>query len=282
MKTRLIKALLPWTTVLLLLSVACSTQAPTEVATTEPPAAPPVTNTPKPPSPTPTEEPPSPTPTEVPPSPTATEVPPTPTDTPVPAPSKPGDVYYKAAFSTPLEGWDYFQVDSRNFKIVDADPANYKESVNKDRYRVQFEKTFIYLYLIYKDQSPADVHIDATVENLGKNNNNVSLICRYSDLGWYEFNIANNGKYNILRYEQKSKDYLLVYSGGSKDIVMGQGVNQYGAVCKGSELILYINGVETRKVTDKYLKEGYSGVSFSSFNTLPIILELVDFTISFP
>jgi hypothetical protein len=46
-----------------------------------------------------------------------------------------------------------------------------------------------------------DVRIDARVINRGVNNNNVSLVCRYTDSGWYEFNIANNGLYWIYAAE---------------------------------------------------------------------------------
>jgi len=38
----------------------------------------------------------------------------------------------------------------------------------------------------------------------GTNNNNISLSVRYSDEGWYEFNIANNGLYDIFMDEKRT------------------------------------------------------------------------------
>jgi hypothetical protein len=110
------------------------------------------------------------------------------------------------------------------------------------------------------------------------------LICRYSDdLGWYEFNIANNGTYTILWYDNVSlKDYKLLFSGGSNLIKMGKDVNEYTAICNKDKLTLGINGVEVRTVTDKSLKEGLTGISVSSFDVLPIIAEFDYFGVSVP
>jgi len=54
----------------------------------------------------------------------------------------------------------------------------------------------------------------SAADNAGKNNNNVSLVCRYDDTDetWYEFSIANNGLYWIYAYDD---GYNLIANGGS-------------------------------------------------------------------
>jgi hypothetical protein len=126
------------------------------------------------------------------------------------------------------------------------------------------------------------VRIDTTAENLGLNNNNVSLFCRYSDSGWYEFNIANNGEFWIYFYDTAIDDYKLLWSGGSNAIRMGKDINDYTAFCVGNQLSLYINGVEAKTVSDRNLRSGLVGLSVSSFNVTPITVEFDYFGVSAP
>jgi S1-C subfamily serine protease len=129
-------------------------------------------------------------------------------------------------------------------------------------------------YLINDQIEMTDVRIDVSVENRGVNQNNVSLICRYEDgVGWYEFNIANDGTWTILRFDEVNNSYAALYTGGSLNINMGKDVNEYTAVCSGSELTLYINGVHTRTVNDRTLRTGLVGISASSFDQTPVLLE---------
>lgn len=136
---------------------------------------------------------------------------------------------------------------------------------------------------MYNDYTFTDVRLDTSAENLGRNNNNISLICRESDAGWYEFNVYNNGNYDILYYDDLVKhDYVTIYSGASTAINMGKAVNKYTAICSGDQLVLGINGVEVRRVKHKDLKSGRVGFGVSSFNVLPIIVEFDYFSASVP
>jgi hypothetical protein len=141
------------------------------------------------------------------------------------------------------------------------------------------------VYVLYDEYYYSDVRIDVQAENLGKNTNNVSLICNYSDrFGWYEFNITNGGMYSILVYSEIDGDYFTLASGGSTNVRMGRDVNTYTAICQGNQLSLYVNGVFEREHVDtKYnLREGLVGVSVASFEVLPILVELEYFSISVP
>jgi hypothetical protein len=187
-----------------------------------------------------------------------------------------GENYFYTEFDGGLDSWSYFEWHGKEDGFSGETASN--------RLRFEIDGRDIWLYFLYNDYSFTNVRVDTKAENLGRNNNNVSLICRYSDdKGWYEFNIANNGTYTILWYDNVSlQDYKLLYSGGSNLIRMGKDVNEYTAICNNDKLTLGINGVEVRTVTDKNLKEGLTGLSVSSFDVTPIIVEFDYFSVSVP
>jgi S1-C subfamily serine protease len=188
--------------------------------------------------------------------------------------SAPGDVYYSTDFDGGLGDWLYFLTSGSDDGFVAQTIAG------NLKFQIEQQDTWVYFY--NDAVSMADVRVDTVATNLGRNNNNVSLLCRYSDVGWYEFNIANNGEYTILFFDSAINDYKLLFSGGSTLIKMGRDVNEYTAVCKGDKLSLYINGGEVRTVTDKNLKSGFTGLSVSSFNVTPIDVEFDYFVLSVP
>ncbi len=185
-----------------------------------------------------------------------------------------GEYYFYTEFDGGLDSWRYFLTSGKDdgFSLVAKD--------NRLRFDIDNRNTWVYLY--YADWEYTDVRVDTRTENLGFNNNNVSLFCRYSDLGWYEFNIANNGKFWIYYYDSNAKRYNQLWSGGSTAIRMGKDTNEYSAYCSGNQLTLYINGVEAKSVSDKNLKSGLVGVSVSSFEVTPITVEFDYFGASAP
>lgn len=130
----------------------------------------------------------------------------------------------------------------------------------------------IYSYFAYDPWFYENVRVDARAENRGMNNNNVSLICRGTEDGWYEFSIANNGLWWIWAYDGT---YTMLANGGSNAVNMGKGVNEYTIMCYGNTLALYINGVEVHTMQEKNFafREGQIGIGVSSFDVLPILVE---------
>ncbi len=130
----------------------------------------------------------------------------------------------------------------------------------------------IYSYFTYDPWIYENVRVDARAENRGKNNNNVSLICRATDDDWYEFSIANNGLWWIYAYDGT---YTMLANGGSTAVNMGKGVNEYTIMCFDDTLALYINGseVHTLRENNFSFREGQIGIGVSSFDVLPIIVE---------
>ena len=165
--------------------------------------------------------------------------------------------------------------------MISGDEADFNIYTEDGKLIFDITGTFVYTYLTYDEYFYEDVRVVARARNRGSNNNNVSLICRESELGWYEFNIANNGLYSIDRYDDP-EGYVLLFNGGSTSIRTGKDVNEYTAVCEGTRLTLLINGVEERSVKDTVLQEGRVGVSVSSFENVPVLVEFEWVEISIP
>lgn len=242
-------------------SLACGpVAAPT--ATPAPTDTPAPTNTPLPPTNTP---PPPATDTPVPP--TAT---PRPTATPTPGP---GDVIYKTEFddatgwsSLTLQDGGKFTAESRNGKL-------YVEVNSKDTYAYVFSDI---------DFGYSDVQIKADVETVsGPNRNNISLVCRATDNGWYEFNIFSGGLYNILRFDS-GKGWTALATGGSKAINLQKAKNNLVAICQGNQLTFIINDTKVASVRDSTYTGGVVGVSVSTFDIAGAGVEFDRLIVSLP
>jgi hypothetical protein len=204
-------------------------------------------------------------------------VPPTepapPTEPPVAEPQ----AYFIEEFEGDLSSWSYF--------LMNGDESKMDLYNDFGRLIFDLQGTNQWVYFLYDEFTYTDVRIDVYAENLGKNTNNVSLICNYSDrFGWYEINISNGGLYDILVYSEMDGDYFTLASGGSTNIRIGRDVNVYTAICQGNKLSLYINGIFEKEFVDrKYnLREGQVGLSVSSFDALPILVEVDYIAISQP
>ena len=242
---------------LLAVGMACNAMS----SSTEVPAQPPQDEPVVPVQPQETEEPaPQPEPTEEPP----TAVP-------------PQSDFYTEEFNSPLSSdWTVFYLEASDKADID------KVTVEAEDGKLvwDFDSEYLYFYLFNTAHKYEDVTVKVRADNLGRNNNNVSLMCRYDpEVGWYEFNIANNGLYNIYYAEINSQGkivYNRITNGGSNSIKQGKDVNEYSITCKGQELSLTINGDEVNTITErKYsLRDGNIGISVSSFNVLPILVEM--------
>lgn len=257
-----------------LLLVACGQAArgePTPLPSTLTPEA---TAT-LPPPPTATVIPPTATPTEVPP--TATALPPTatpttlpPTATPTPGP---GSVIYAASFEQ-LAGWSEFSI---------PESSRFTFEAQNDRLHAEVDAVGLTAYLVYDtDLGQANVRIDAEVETIaGPNRNNISLVCRYTEAGWYEFSMYSGGLWEIWKYADNG-GYISIASGGSTAINMQKATNHLTAVCEETKLTFYINDVEVGTAVDRQFTEGQVGVSVSTFDISGVVVEFDDFTVTLP
>ncbi len=178
-------------------------------------------------------------------------------------------------FDGNIDWWSYFWMsgDEEDFNIYQ----------NNGRMIFEITDTDTYAYVTYDEYYYDDVEVHALVENRGVNTNNISLLCRYDeDLGWYEFNMTNGGLYYIYRYQNGSGYGNPIANGGSNYINQGKDYNEYAIRCKGNNLTLWINGKETANIRDNTFKEGLIGISVSSFNVTPVIVEFDYVDIIYP
>jgi hypothetical protein len=268
-----LRPLLFFVSILLVIGLACSFGDGANTPAPQPTEAPVQVDEPT--------SPPEPTEPPVTEAPLPTEAPATEPPTPEPVASE----FFTEEFDNPLSGdWDVLTVTGS--AKADAD----KVTVESDNGKLvwDFDSEYLYYYLFYNAFEYEDVQLDVRADNRGRNNNSISLICRHdAEVGWYEFNIANSGVYDILYAEVTPSGeiaYDTIANGGSLAIKQGKEVNEYSITCKGTTLTLTINGKEVTSITEKKygLRSGQVGVSVSSFNVLPILIEMDWIKISEP
>ncbi len=195
-----------------------------------------------------------------------------PADTEVPVVE--AEPYYTEEFTVAPANWTYL--------LYSGDEADFDLYADHDRLVFDISGENVWPYLTYDSYTYTDVRVDARAENLGNNNQNVSLVCRYNDRGWYEFNVSNNGLYWIYRYESSTDEFSLLYNGGVANLKTGKATNDYTIICEGDRLTLGVNGTEIRTVEDGLFDEGLIGIGVSSFDSIPVLVEVDYVSISLP
>jgi hypothetical protein len=189
--------------------------------------------------------------------------------------------YFQEDFNGDLSSWSQFVVNGAkvakggNATLANGPFGQMTVSVTDGFLLFDLESAGQWVYTTYDPQLYTDVKIEVSAENRGVNNNNVSLICRYDPSeGWYEFNIANSGLYDVYYATVKSDKtvaYTRLLNGGYNKIKSGKDTNEYGFTCQGKTLTMTINGHDVNTYDDNAygLKKGKIGVSVSSFDLLP-------------
>lgn len=194
--------------------------------------------------------------------------------------------FYTEEFDVESDAWKYFVVNGAERRIVNGIVGLMSVRTIGGLLMFDLQGPGAWVYATYEPFTYTDVRLDVRVSNRGSNNNNVSLFCRKGDAGWYEFDIANNGLYEILygKIVGDAVEYTPMAEGGSTEIKAGMAENEYGIVCQDNVLTLYINGKEVRQLEDnKYLlPEGNVGISVSSFRDVPVTVDFFWAKISQP
>lgn len=178
--------------------------------------------------------------------------------------------FFTEEFDGDISSWTYFT--SKNNES--ADDTNVQPIAENGFLIMDIGKN-LNLYATYDPYTYSNVRLDVRVDNRGVNNNNINLICRYSDEGWYEASVANNGLYWIWAYDGAKGVYAKLADGGSNDIKAGKETNEYSFICNDRNLTLGINGNEIRTYTDNQyvFRDGKIGIGLSSFNDIPVKVE---------
>ncbi len=172
--------------------------------------------------------------------------------------------------------WAYYALGS-------GDDANLVIEPSDDGLLFDLGDENLYVYYIYDARIYKDIKLTLVAENQGRNNNNVSLVCRFNaDEGrWYEYSFESGGLWYLYAYDE---GYRTLDYGGSNDLKQGKAINEYGLTCEGNVITMYINGKELKSFTDTNynFNEGQVGFNISSLNVLPIIVDVKSFDITLP
>jgi hypothetical protein len=175
--------------------------------------------------------------------------------------------YYVEEFDGDLSNFTYDVINGGNGSSDNA-------TINAEDGALKFVNNDeeLYTYVYYEPYTYTDVRIDMEAENLATNDNSITLVCRYDpDLGWYEYNIDNDGEWTLFYYDNVvAQRYVQLYDGGSTAIHMGRDTNTYTMICQGSKISLYINDVFTHTFEHKDLKEGQVAFGVSSYDSFPV------------
>lgn len=135
---------------------------------------------------------------------------------------------------------------------------------------------------IYFPRENADVRVEANVFNVGKNTvNNISVICRYSQEGFYMFSLMSGGKWYIWKYTA-GKSFKKLTDGGLQHFDY-YSPHTIAGTCIGDVLTLYVDGVQPKnaQITERTFREGGVGLGVYSGNG-NVQIEIEDFTVSIP
>ncbi len=185
-------------------------------------------------------------------------------DLSVVTPAQSGDIIFVTDFDD-SEGWLAFSwPEGEDYIATTQDSVLYLEVPG----------TNTTVYAIYDAMANyEDVRIDAAVETVaGPNRNNISLVCRYTEAGWYEFSMNSGGFWYIWKYSE-ADSYTVLHEGTSNDINLQKAKNELTAICQGDTLTLIINEVEVGSATDSEFPTGQVGTSATSFDLAGVGVE---------
>ena len=119
----------------------------------------------------------------------------------------------------------------------------------------------------YLNNLPTEMSIETTFS--GKTGA-IGLMCRYTQLGRYEFVIQPDGSWSIRRNTSEwfapSTSKITVLANGVSEVIQPD-KNQITATCQNDELVFSANGTELGRVKDDLYPEGYVGFFFDKYTS---------------
>ena len=164
-------------------------------------------------------------------------------------------------------------------KVVSGLEKQVSWTMEKSHFRVKIpavsnDTTFIFLNT---DKNYKDIVVQAEVEYLKSSDNFVSVICRASEDGWYEFRMNSLAYYQVLKFDtyrqsQGGNAYtdLVKVQMRNPLINTGKTTNQFAISCVGNQITVFLNGEQVFKdgrpleFEDSDYQEGAIGFGISS------------------
>lgn len=189
------------------------------------------------------------------------------------------DGSFVEGFSTLPTAWSSF--------VINGDANSWTPAIKNNSLFFNLTSINLGAYFLSDSYSYKDAKITVVTENRGEYESATSVICRYGEEGWYEFNIKNSGLFRILYKSRDANGKIKespIGNGGSAKAHPGKDVNEYTIICQKKTLSLIVNGSEAISVDDNKftLKEGRIGVGVTSFDKVPAIVYIDQVKVSQP
>ncbi len=129
-----------------------------------------------------------------------------------------------------------------------------------------------------------DVYVEASFDNVGTTrNNNLSIGCRGTAEGWYEFSISSSGLWWIYKYTGNN-NYTVLNNGGLANYNKNVTLHTLGASCIGDTMTFFVDGQAVRNgvVKDTQFREGQVFLSVYSDNLPDVEVEIDYFFVGAP
>jgi hypothetical protein len=174
-------------------------------------------------------------------------------------------LFFTEQFDSDLASWASFQTGGAQAPSV---------KLENDFLRIDFSSPDTWYYAIHNAHDYKNVFVSAKF--FGTASGSVGVICDYSDTqGWYEFNLASDGTYNVLFGQWLAPDvaqYTPIASDPTEYLQKGNLDYEVGLTCRENLLLLHINGKFFRKldVTRYGLTGGKIGITASSYDEAPM------------
>jgi len=180
-----------------------------------------------------------------------------------------GDTIISTSFDD-NEGWTFFTVPSSEQVTVDQ---------RTGRIYIEVDDSYTEVYFLNDLFLTGDIKMGATFKTVaGPNTNNISLVCRASDQGWYEFSVSSGGEWWIWKYDAaKDSPYSKLAHGYSNSIHLQKAENQLVAQCFGEDLTFWANGDKLGEASDPYFNAGQFGVGIYADKLKGVGVEVYDF-----
>ena len=202
----------------------------------------------------------------------ATEAPAT--EAPAEAPA-----FFTEDFSGGMDNWSQFQLGDGAAETSKLSVTPGSSGVN-----VTIDTRQMFAYFLYTPYTYEDVSLKMNATNKGANSYQTLLVCRFTEAGWYEFAMQNDGLWYLYAFDMATGKYNQIGNGGATNIKTGKETNEIGMDCVGDQIHLFVNGEELTgsPVTNAAYSEGQLGFSVASFETFPVNVDVNSITISEP
>ena len=137
---------------------------------------------------------------------------------------------------------------------------------------------------LFMPRDEADVLVETAFDNIGDRNNNISVMCRVTEDGWYEFSLSSSGLWFIWRYDAADGSFNPLFNGGVPNYNKNITDHVISATCIGDELTFYLDGemLKNAQVHDRTYRSGSVGLSVYADNVTGVEVEFDWFEASVP